>query len=325
MSVISGIFQSEATESAADTSSQAAKDAAQVQLQMFREAQAAMEPWRASGANALNQLNALMGLPSVPLPATRSLAPTSARVGTPPVAPVRPVLGNSVPEFFPWPDDTGNPARNPDYKGPGAAMEKYNQDYAEYVRRLAEYNAGGAVAPAPGTEGGQVRLPAMNLLTGERSRLPGGRGTAAPASQDWRSLMDPGYEFRKQEGINALMAAGAAAGNFGSGNMGVALQDYGQNIASQEFQNVYNRLAGLSGTGQVQSQQIGNLGISTAGNMGNFLNQAGQNIAQGQIAGSNALWGGVRDLSRGLGAYAMFGGGGGAPAMTQDWFDLLWS
>ena len=220
MSVISGIFQSEATKSAADTAAGASKDASETQLQMFREQQTAMEPWRASGVNALNQLNAMMGLPQT------------------------------------------------DQSAPGGP-------------------------------------------------------------QDWRSLMDPGYEFRKREGINALSAAGAAAGNYGSGNMGVALEDFGQNLASQEFQNVYNRLAGVSGTGQVQSQAIGNMGVNTGNVMANYLNQAGQNIAQGQVAGSNALAGGVRDMEKGIASYYMFGrGGGGADIAADtgiaDWAPWMW-
>jgi hypothetical protein len=216
MSVVSGIFQSEATKDAADTSADAANSAAAQQYKMFQEQQAAMEPWRQSGVNALNQMNALMGQPTV----------------------------------------------------------------------------------------------------------PGGTGET-PASGDWRSLMDPGYEFRKQEGINALAAAGAASGNYGSGNMGVALQDYGQNLASQEFQNVYNRLAGMSGTGQVQSQQMGNMGVQTGNVMANYLNQAGQNIAQGQVAGANALAGGVRDTENAIASYYMYKQPA-ADYISQDSFNALW-
>ncbi len=127
---------------------------------------------------------------------------------------------------------------------------------------------------------------------------------------DWKTI-DPGYAIRLKEGVNALTAAGAAAGNLGSGGFASALDDYGQNLASQEYQNVYNRLAGISGTGQVQSNALGTLGMNTAGNMGNFLTNAANNIAQGQVASSNALYGGIRDTEKGIAAYYMFGRGGG--------------
>jgi hypothetical protein len=271
---------------------------------MFREQQASMEPWRASGVNALNQLNAMMGLPQYQAP-TNALVPGGAA----PAPPVRPTM-NTAGYGSDWinPDNAGNPS-----VGPTAAMEKYNQDYAEYVRQMAEYNAKG---------GGRVQ----DISLGRPVREGGAwqpRTQPTQQPQDWRSLMDPGYEFRKQEGINALAAAGAASGNYGSGNMGVALQDYGQNIASQEFQNVYNRLAGMSGTGQVTSQQIGSMGVNTGGAMANYLNQAGQNIAQGQIAGANALAGGARDLEQGIASYYMYKQPA-ADYISQSEFDALW-
>lgn len=267
----SGFMQAEATEDAANTAAGVSRDASALQYKMFQEQQAAMEPWRASGVNALNRLNALMGLPSVNA--------LSLSTGDPPAAPAMPQFG-SLQDLSP------------------AAIAKYRQDLDDYYKKLAEYNAGrGGTAPAG---------PTVNM-----AKNPDGSSSAAP--QDWRDLMDPGYAFRKQEGINALAAAGAASGNYGSGNMGVALQDFGQNLASQEFQNVYNRLAGMSGTGQVQSQAIGSMGVNTGNAMANYLNQAGQNIAQGQIAGANALAGGVRDLGSGITSYYMYkdSGGGG--------------
>jgi hypothetical protein len=270
-------MQADAAEGAADTAAGASREASATQLQMFREQQASMQPWLTSGSNALNKLNAMMGLPQYQQ--GNALVPGG---GTAPVAPTKPTIDSSVAEFLPGGNDDTGWTRNPAYAGPQASMEKYNQDWADYTRKLAEYNAkGGGLVPAtqPATQ---------------------------TQSQDWRSLMDPGYEFRKQEGVNALAAAGAASGNYGSGNMGVALQDFGQNLASQEYQNVYNRLAGMSGTGQVQSQAIGNMGVNTGGVMANYLNQAGQNIAQGQIAGSNALAGGVRNLENGIASYYMY-------------------
>lgn len=285
MSIVSGAMQAFATEDAAGTAADASQQASQTQLQMFREQQTAMEPWRASGVNALNRLNALMGLPQYS-PQGNALVPGG---GAAPTTPVRPTIGSGET----WDSNTGMFL-------PSGGMEKYNQDYAEYVRMMAEYNAkGGGMVPATqqATQGG--------------------------APQYWRSLMDPGYDFRKQEGINALAAAGAASGNYGSGNMGVALQDFGQNLASQEFQNVYNRLAGMSGTGQVQSQAIGNMGVNTGNVMANYLNQAGQNIAQGQVAGANALAGGVRDTENAIASYYMYKKPA-ADYISQSEFDALW-
>ena len=58
--------------------------------------------------------------------------------------------------------------------------------------------------------------------------------------------MDPGYKFRLSEGMKALDRQAAARGGLISGNALKATQRYGQDLASQEFGNAYNRLAGFA-------------------------------------------------------------------------------
>lgn len=52
---------------------------------------------------------------------------------------------------------------------------------------------------------------------------------------------DPSYQWRLQQGMDAAKADAAASGMFGSGNMYSGLMDLGQNMASQEYGNEYNR------------------------------------------------------------------------------------
>ncbi len=52
---------------------------------------------------------------------------------------------------------------------------------------------------------------------------------------------DPGYQFRLNQGTAALQNSALAKGGFFSGNTGQALQDYGQNYASNEFSNANDR------------------------------------------------------------------------------------
>lgn len=133
--------------------------------------------------------------------------------------------------------------------------------------------------------------------------------------------MDPSYGFVAQQGINALAASGAASGNYGSGNMGVALQNYGQGLASTQYQNalgnwqgeqtnLYNRLAGLSGTGQVAANNLGVAGSNMANSVGNALqtganNASAYNVQAAQQMG-NALGsgsGGSVDIGKYINAY----------------------
>lgn len=80
---------------------------------------------------------------------------------------------------------------------------------------------------------------------------------------------DPGYQFRLSEGNKALERALASRGQFSSMNPAAAkaLQDFGQQSASQEYGaaydrynmnqgNIFNRLAAISGIGQTSTGQL---------------------------------------------------------------------
>jgi hypothetical protein len=52
---------------------------------------------------------------------------------------------------------------------------------------------------------------------------------------------DPGYQFRLNQGLDAITSNAAARGVLRTGGNLQDLMDYGQNAASQEYQNVWNR------------------------------------------------------------------------------------
>ena len=107
---------------------------------------------------------------------------------------------------------------------------------------------------------------------------------------------DPGYQWRFQQGVDAVDRSAAASGRLNSGGTMKALTRYGQGFGSQEFQNVWNRQAGLAGVGQTA-----NAANASAGQ--NFANGAGNamfNHAQNRISGYNQIgnaqsnfWGGL--------------------------------
>jgi len=131
----------------------------------------------------------------------------------------------------------------------------------------------------------------------------------------------PGYQFRLQQGLQGAQNSAAARGSLMSGGTLKALQQYGQGLASQEYQsawdraqtayqnawqrgqgayqsafnrnlqnksNLYSMLSGLSTAGQNAAQTLSGQGISTAGTQANLANVMGQNAAQSQYAQSNA-------------------------------------
>ena len=123
---------------------------------------------------------------------------------------------------------------------------------------------------------------------------------------DFAKQQDPGYAFRLAEGQKALERSAAARGGLISGGALKAAQRYGQEMGSQEFQNaytraltgynanqqertaLYNRLAGIAGTGQTSTQQIGQAGQTTAANLGNLASATGASSANALLAQGNA-------------------------------------
>jgi hypothetical protein len=111
---------------------------------------------------------------------------------------------------------------------------------------------------------------------------------------------DPGYAFRQAEGMKALERSAAARGNLLSGSTLKGVQRFGQDLASQEYQNAFNRyqversaklnpLQSLMGSGQsatnVLTGAAGQMGQNEASNIYN----AGQARASGYIGQANAL------------------------------------
>lgn len=119
---------------------------------------------------------------------------------------------------------------------------------------------------------------------------------------------DPGYQFRMSEGIKALERSAAARGLLQSGGTLKGITQYGQNLASDEYQNAFSRYlterearmnpySYLTGIGQAaaagQAANIGTTGaaladiasqrgnvqaaqaMGTAGAIGNALNSVG--------------------------------------------------
>ena len=65
---------------------------------------------------------------------------------------------------------------------------------------------------------------------------------------------DPGYQFRLQQGQEALERSGAARGVTNTGGTLRNILDYGQQAASQEYGNVYNRMANTWGMNEAARQ-----------------------------------------------------------------------
>lgn len=96
--------------------------------------------------------------------------------------------------------------------------------------------------------------------------------------------MEPGYNFRLSEGLKALDRQAAARGGLISGGALKAAQRYGQDVASQEFSNAYNRLAGLAQIGPSAAGVMNTLGQNYSNQASNTYGQMGDIAAQAALA-----------------------------------------
>lgn len=99
---------------------------------------------------------------------------------------------------------------------------------------------------------------------------------------------DPSYKFRLNQGLDAVQSGAAAQGGLLSGATQKALSDYGQNFASQEYQNAYNRFNADQTNQYNRLSNLVGLGQSAAAGVGNAGMQTGQAIANNTMAGANA-------------------------------------
>lgn len=111
---------------------------------------------------------------------------------------------------------------------------------------------------------------------------------------------DPGYDFRMAEGQKAIERSAAARGGLNSGATLKALDRYGEDFASNEYNNAYNRfnadrdrrfnrLSSIAGLGQTANSQVSAAGTNAANNIGQNIMGAGSAQAAAQIAGGNAI------------------------------------
>lgn len=105
---------------------------------------------------------------------------------------------------------------------------------------------------------------------------------------------DPGYAFRLQEGQRQVDNSAAARGSTLSGGALKALQRYGQGMASQEFQNSFNRLSNVSTQGQNSAAGQASNDMAFGQQQGANTRAAGDAYGAGQLGQANAWSGAIQ-------------------------------
>jgi hypothetical protein len=192
------------------------------------------------------------------------------------------------------------------------------------VGRMEDMYGKGVEGFEPYAQAGQGGLASLSdfLTTG---------GGAQPFKFDPASAaIDPSYKFRFDQGAQAIERSRLARG-LASGGTLKALTDYGQQSASQEYQNmfnrafteygtnqdVYNRLMGLTGLGfgaageiaglgSQFGQQAGTIDMATQEMINNLLLQGAGAKASGTMGAGNAWQQALGGVSNAVGSQVSY-------------------
>jgi len=293
-SVVGGLMGKESSRKAANTQADSAREAAALQKQMFEKNIELQEPFRQGGLAAQNKLLQYLGLQSGAAPRVRSEAE----------------LRNSLMAQYQNAPTPGQPE--------GGYFEEYKAapgDEQMTRRFIATPGAAGAngINEAGLNAAIQAAMAqdqaAQQSYQGQQQSPDFGKYTRDFGMQDFQQ--DPGYAFRMSEGLKALDRQAAARGGLISGGALKASQRYGQDMASQEYTNAFNRyqtnranqlnpLQSLMGGAQTAANTLGAAGQNYANQAGEAYMGAGNARASGYIGQGNALAGA---MNQGINAY----------------------
>lgn len=172
------------------------------------------------------------------------------------------------------PQTQANAAATPLEFVPGSGLEGIRNMWASIVTK--------------GQNGQQQQTPAQPAQQ-QASYL-----TPQQAFQNYQN--STGYQFRLNQGMNALNSGYAGAGTIKSGAAMKAAQEYGQGIASQEFNNYLNALGNQQGVGLSAAGAQAGVSTNYANSIANTNSNSANMIGQAAIAkanNSNALMGGI--------------------------------
>ena len=322
----------DAAKDAARTQRAGAGEASAVQREMFNTVNRQQQPFISSGYGANAELSRLLGITpqnaqgGAPGAGTSRIGDLIENRGGIPA--VNQELYSSDPGYrAAWDATLAQERASPLWRNQGASTyyaRATDADWArmneEITRHLSNYDSSNAGAPGGGGEvwrptasGGVERGIGGGPSTG--GMPPGTGGTGLPSGyltqtfgpQQFLAGMDPGYQWRLQQGAQGVMNTAAAGSGSLSGPALKALMEYNQGAASGEYGaafdrfqtqqgNIFQRLSSIAQVGQNAAAGVGAQGVATAGNIGSNIVGAANAGAAGQIGAANAVGGALSDL-----------------------------
>lgn len=212
----------------------------------------------------------------------------------------------------------GNKAASAAREAAASANNRLSASKGEALDRLDPYS----------DYGRQAMIPLSALLYGKNYDPATGKFTGDVSEEDrFKSFQQsPGYQYQLEQGLKAVERRNAATGILLGGNTQKELQEYGNNLANEDFQGYINNLMNQLQVGQGADTNAANVitgiggqmaGYNYAGgmanaqkysNLSNFLfNVSGQGMGSAMDSGSSP--GGMTSGAGGSGGFSSIGGG----------------
>ena len=332
VSIGSGILQSNAARDAARMQSDSASRAMDQERAMYEQSRADLAPYRETGYTALKDIERmkpyLLGRFGQPYQVgqTRSLA--APQYAAPPTGPVIGIASPGGPGGVgttTYLDSAGNRTQKPNIPS-GQLPPNYQEARDAFQKQLdaqmAQDPFGSPRAAVIGSDqfgqqfGYASDADAFNKFYNQNYGAPAS-DMAADGTQmmpisgpgsPFEEYLDPSMAFRMKFGTQATERLANIGGGAISGNTMRALTDYGQNLASTEYGNafnrfqtergnIYNTLANIAGMGQGAVNTGVNAGQNFAAGQTGLITGGAAAQAAGTVGSANALAGGFGGAS----------------------------
>lgn len=277
-SAISSSKNNKAINAATDAQTQSNDQSIALQSQIYGQNKETLSPYVNRGNVAGNQINALLGLGGTAQTTQQPAPNLDTQRGGPGPANYYGVGDASI---------FGDFSR--------AELNDMYPQVGTNTRQNAFGMMGGS-RPMPGVTGG---FGGGTFNNGGTPATPVEQGqTAEQAAGDAFDIFrnSTGYQFRVNEGVDALNSGYAGSGLLQSGAALKGLDDYRQNMASAEFGNYMGYLGQQQGAGLGAAGAQAGVGVQYANNVSNLNSQNANALANAAVAkanNSNALIGGI--------------------------------
>jgi hypothetical protein len=328
-SVVGGAMASDAAGDAADTQAASADRATAAEREMFERQVQLQQPWRDFGGAGVNRLAYEMGLSPTGFYGQGG-APMNAPLETEAQVRARlraqypiPQAGSgayaapagTVDEGGQVPSSTGGLSSSL-FQNPALAA-KFGMTPGQVAGQTAQPGATAPYDDSAYEAAVRAEMARIGQIQQQQATATAGAATDPAYGNLLRNFgrsdfeVDPGYQFRLEEGEKAMQRAASTQGGIGSGKFLKDAMRFNQGMATDEYSRAFdrynlnrdskfNKLASVAGIGQTATNQ-------TAAAAGNFGSQWGNNIigagnaqAAGRVGSANA-WGNA--ISQGASMY----------------------